>query len=45
MLMKMIIARIYFYLYKKAVERDKPETAMWKIIKEVVINIIRYYKK
>jgi len=43
--MKMIIAKMYFYLYKKAIERDKSETARWKIIKEVAINLIRYYKK
>lgn len=43
-----IVAKIYFYLYRKAIEREEPESPKRKVAKEILINllrfIIRYFK-
>lgn len=42
--MKQIFIKLYLWIYLKLVEREFPETLERKLIKDFIINLIRYFK-
>jgi hypothetical protein len=42
--MKQIFIKLYLWMYLKLVEREFPETLERKLIKDFIINLIRYFK-
>lgn len=42
--MKQIFIKLYLWIYLKLVERELPESLEKKLMKDFIINLIRYFK-
>lgn len=42
--MKQIFIKLYLWIYLKLVERELPESLERKLMKDFIINLIRYFK-